>query len=103
MIFSKSAIAVVVLMLGASVQVEAHATIAPMLGLGRTPQRNDVQRPTDAKPCGNVDIASTFDTTETIAVKSDRTFSAFVQNYNAYVSFILSQRSLSLFSVTQRR
>ena len=103
MIFSKSAIAVVVLMLGASVRVEAHATIAPMLGLGRTPQRNDVQRPTDAKPCGNVDIASTFDTTETIAVKSDRTFSAFVQNYNAYVSFILSQRSLSLFSVTQRR
>lgn len=85
MFFSKSTIATIALLLSVTLQVEAHASIAPMLGLGRKPVRNDSQRPTDNKPCGNFDIANSFDSTETIAVKSDHTFSALITNFNAYV------------------
>ena len=90
MILSKSTIAAVALMLGASLQVEAHAAISPMLGLNRTPQRNDALRPSSGSPCGNVNIANTFDTSQTIPVKSDRTFQATITNFNAYVPALCS-------------
>ena len=93
MMFSKSTVAAAALLLGASMQVEAHASIQPMLGLGRTPVRNDSIRPSGGQPCGPVDIASTFDTTETIPVKSDRTFSALNTDFfSSYVRVKPSSR-----------
>lgn len=51
-----------VLLLALLAQVNAHAAVAPALGVDGTPVRSDVQRPSTAKPCGNIDVASTLDT-----------------------------------------
>jgi len=46
------------LVLALCLQVTAHAAVSPALGIQGNPTRGDVQRPTSAKPCGNVDITS---------------------------------------------
>lgn len=83
MLFSKNILAVAAVLLGAALQAHAHAAIAPELGVSGTPQRSDVQRPSTAKPCGNTNIAQTIDTSGTIALKSDGTFTATITNFNA--------------------
>ncbi|KAH9925922.1 uncharacterized protein BXZ73DRAFT_3286, partial [Epithele typhae] len=83
--FTKTVALSAVLLAAATLQAEAHATIQPMLGLTRTPVRSDAIRPSDSTPCGNVNIAQTFDTSTTIAVKADRTFTATITNFNAGV------------------
>ena len=88
MLFSKNLFAVATLLLGAALQAHAHAAIAPELGVSGTPVRSDVQRPSKAKPCGNTNIAQTIDTSGTVALNSDGTFSATITNFNAYVVFI---------------
>ncbi|KAK7031870.1 hypothetical protein R3P38DRAFT_2620261 [Favolaschia claudopus] len=56
------------LALGA-LHASAHAMPNPALGItGRALQRNDAQRPSDDKPCGNVDIASNIDKATAIPV-----------------------------------
>ncbi|KAK7007391.1 hypothetical protein R3P38DRAFT_3598094 [Favolaschia claudopus] len=58
----------ITLALGA-LHVSAHAMPSPALGItGRALQRNDAQRPSDDKPCGNVDIASNIDKATAIPV-----------------------------------
>ncbi|KAI0754373.1 hypothetical protein C8Q80DRAFT_1266015 [Daedaleopsis nitida] len=85
MLFSKNVIAAAALLLSVSLQAHAHAAISPMLGVKGTPARSDVQRPTTAKPCGSVNIAKTFDTSSTIALKANDSFAATIQNFNAGV------------------
>ncbi|KAK6977657.1 hypothetical protein R3P38DRAFT_3122709 [Favolaschia claudopus] len=52
-----------------ALHVSAHAMPNPALGItGRALQRNDAQRPSDDKPCGNVDIASNIDKAAAIPV-----------------------------------
>ncbi|KAK7031866.1 hypothetical protein R3P38DRAFT_2925967 [Favolaschia claudopus] len=52
-----------------ALHASAHAMPNPALGItGRALQRNDAQRPSDDKPCGNVDIASNIDKATAIPV-----------------------------------
>ncbi|KAI1784551.1 hypothetical protein LXA43DRAFT_1101278 [Ganoderma leucocontextum] len=82
MYFAKSFIAAAVVLLSASLGVSAHAAIAPVLGVVGTPVRNDVQRPSTAKPCGNTNIMQTFDTSGVITMRADNTFDATITNFN---------------------
>ncbi|EIN08521.1 hypothetical protein PUNSTDRAFT_103395 [Punctularia strigosozonata HHB-11173 SS5] len=80
--FVKSLITLVSV-LAVTSQVSAHAAIAPALGVSGTPVRNDVQRPSTNSPCGNVDIASTLDTSTPVQAAADGTFTATISNFNA--------------------
>ncbi|RPD69421.1 hypothetical protein L226DRAFT_442988, partial [Lentinus tigrinus ALCF2SS1-7] len=71
------------LLLSVSLQAHAHAAISPALGVKGQPQRSDVQRPSDAKPCGNINIAQNIDSSKAIQLKPDNTFSTTIQNFNA--------------------
>jgi len=71
------------LVLALSLQVHAHAAIAPALGVSGTPVRNDVQRPSTKSPCGTVDIASTLDTSTPVQAAADGTFKVTVTDFNA--------------------
>ena len=68
--------------LGLTLHVQAHAIISPALGVKGAPTRNDVQRPSQQKPCGNVNIAETIGTTQPIIAQAQGTFVANVTNFN---------------------
>ncbi|KAH7869308.1 uncharacterized protein C8R40DRAFT_1131130 [Lentinula edodes] len=70
-------------LLAISVQVNAHAAIAPALGVDGTPVRADVQRPSTASPCGTVNVASTLDTSTPVQAAADGTFTATATDFNA--------------------
>ena len=74
MFFSKTLVAAVALCLSVSLQVSAHAAIAPQLGVDGDPVRRDVLRPTNARPCGRVDIAENFDSSATIPLDANNQF-----------------------------
>ncbi|KAL0959631.1 hypothetical protein HGRIS_011333 [Hohenbuehelia grisea] len=80
--FSKSLVASVVA-LALSVQVSAHAAVSPALGVEGTPVRGNVQRPSAARPCGNINVAQTLDTSTPIAAGADGSFTVTGQNFNA--------------------
>jgi hypothetical protein len=79
--FSKSFIAPLFL-LGLASSVHAHAGVTPALGVQGTLTRNDVQRPSQNKPCGNADIAKTLDSSTAVPADAKGTFSANVLNFN---------------------
>ncbi|KZT28000.1 hypothetical protein NEOLEDRAFT_1176170 [Neolentinus lepideus HHB14362 ss-1] len=81
MFFNKSVL-VSIVAAGLSMQVSAHAIIAPALGVSGTPVRNDVQRPSANSECGNVNVASTINTSTAITMTGN-TFTATVTNFNA--------------------
>ena len=62
--------------------VNAHAAISPALGVKGTPSRNDVQRPSTNKPCGNVDIGKTLDSSTAVPADASGTFAATAINFN---------------------
>ncbi|KAJ3731369.1 hypothetical protein DFJ43DRAFT_1132504 [Lentinula guzmanii] len=70
-------------LLAISAQVNAHAAIAPALGVTGTPVRADVQRPSNASPCGTVDVASNIDTSTPVQAAADGTFTATATDFNA--------------------
>ena len=70
-------------LLAVSAQVNAHAAIAPALGVSGTPVRADVQRPSTAKPCGTVNVAQNIDSSTPIQAAADGTFTATVTDFNA--------------------
>jgi len=71
------------LLLALALRASAHAMPSPALGVKGVPVRNDVQRPSNDKPCGNVDIASNIDTSTAVPVESDGTTVMLnVTNYN---------------------
>lgn len=78
---SKSFIAYAFLLCFAT-SVSAHAAIAPALGVKGDPTRGDVQRPSTGKPCGNVDIAQTLDTSTPVTAAADGTFSPSITDFN---------------------
>jgi len=78
--FSKSLIvSVVVLLLG--LQANAHAVISPALGVSGKPVRNDAQRPSGAKPCGNANLAN-IDSSTPVKVGGNGAMSMTITNFN---------------------
>ncbi|KAH9050869.1 hypothetical protein EDB83DRAFT_2226600 [Lactarius deliciosus] len=63
--------------------VNAHALISPALGVKGNGTRKDTQRPSTDKPCGKINIAQSIDTSTTIALAADGTFSPSITNTNA--------------------
>jgi hypothetical protein len=62
--------------------VNAHAAIAPALGIKGNPTRNDVQSFSAGSPCGNVDIAKSLDTSTPVLASANGTFSPNVTSFN---------------------
>jgi hypothetical protein len=60
MMFSTTLTSAAVL-LSLALHVSAHVMALPALGVTGSPVRNDAQRLSTAKPCGNTDIASNLD------------------------------------------
>ncbi|KAI0714452.1 hypothetical protein C8T65DRAFT_738700 [Cerioporus squamosus] len=83
MFFSKSLIAAAALCLSMSLEAHAHAAISPALGVQGTPARNDVQRPSTAKPCGNINVAQTIDSSTAVTAATNGSFAATITNFNA--------------------
>jgi len=83
MFTNKSVLACASIFLALAAQTSAHAIPNPALGVKGTPQRSDVQRPSTASPCGNVNIASNLDTSTAVAAAADGTVTFQVQNFNA--------------------
>ncbi|KAH9921249.1 uncharacterized protein BXZ73DRAFT_51960 [Epithele typhae] len=81
MLFSKTLLTFTAI-LGAALQAHAHAAVSPVLGVSGTAARSDVQRPSNQKPCGKMDVASAFDSSDAIPVASDGTFTAMITNFN---------------------
>ncbi len=79
--FSKSFIAPL-FFLALTSSVNAHAAVAPALGVQGTPVRSDVQRPSTANPCGNVNIAQNLDSSTAVPADANGTFSATALNFN---------------------
>jgi hypothetical protein len=70
-------------LLGFMTSVNAHAAIDPALGVkGGNASRSDVQRPSTAKPCGNVNIAQTLDSSTTVAANANGSFSPSITDFN---------------------
>ena len=79
--FSKSIIAPLFL-LALTSSVNAHAAVAPALGVKGNPARSDVQRPSQAKPCGNIDIAQNLDTSTAVNANANGSFAASITDFN---------------------
>jgi len=84
MLFSRIPIAIA-LFFGLALQVQAHAVINPALGVKGQPTRNNVQRPSTAKPCGTVNIQQTLGTTTPVTANAQGLFSTTITNFNAGV------------------
>lgn len=61
--------------------VNAHAAIAPALGVKGAPTLSDVQEPSSSSPCGNVDISDNLDTSTVAAAAAGGQFSIDVTNF----------------------
>jgi hypothetical protein len=71
-----------------SVQAHAHAGISPALGVNKAQlARSDVQRPSAAQPCGNVNIAQKLDSSTPVNAAADGSFTATVTDFNPSVAF----------------
>jgi hypothetical protein len=79
----KSVLACASILFALAAQTSAHAIPSPALGVKGAPARSDVQRPSTAKPCGNIDPATTLDTSTAIPVAADGTVTMSVVNFNA--------------------
>ena len=82
MLFTKNLFALTTLLVAGALRAHGHAAIVPELGVSGTPVRNDVQRPRNNKPCGKTDIASNFDTSGSLLLDSDNTFTTNITNFN---------------------
>ena len=80
--FSKSFIAPIIL-LALTSSVNAHAAVSPALAVNGAPVRNDVQRPSSAEPCGNVNIAQNLDSSTPVQALANGTFSPSIADFNA--------------------
>jgi hypothetical protein len=79
--FSKSLIAPIFL-LALTSSVNAHAGVSPALGVKGNLARSDVQRPSQAKPCGNIDIAQNLDTSTAVNANGNGSFAASITDFN---------------------
>jgi len=75
-----------VLLLGLCLQVSAHATVAPVLGVQGVPTRGDVKRPDTADPCGaGVKISSDFDNSTAVIADATGSFKVNATSFNGGV------------------
>lgn len=79
--FSKSFIAPIFL-LALTSSVNAHAGITPALGVKGNLARSDVQRPSTAQPCGNINIAQNLDTSTAVNADASGNFLPSITNFN---------------------
>jgi hypothetical protein len=71
--------------LALAVQVSAHAAINPALGVSAAKAvRNDVQRPSGNKPCGNTNIAQNIDSSTAVTADASGAFTVSIENFNGY-------------------
>ncbi|THV07948.1 hypothetical protein K435DRAFT_772282 [Dendrothele bispora CBS 962.96] len=70
------------LFLALTTQVNAHALIAPALGVNGNGARSDVQRPSGNNACGNVNVAQTIGSSTPVQAAADGTFTTTVTNFN---------------------
>ncbi|KAH9926338.1 uncharacterized protein BXZ73DRAFT_78835, partial [Epithele typhae] len=70
----KSLLATTTVALSVSLNAHAHAIITPALGVSGTAVRADVQRPSTSAPCGEVDVASAFATSNAATLGADGSF-----------------------------
>lgn len=82
MAFSNTFFAFILVLLALSFQVQGHALITPALGVKGKGVINDVQRPSDNKPCGNVDIGKNLDSSTTANAAADGSFTFTVTSFN---------------------
>ncbi|KAJ7083596.1 hypothetical protein B0H15DRAFT_911550 [Mycena belliarum] len=80
---SKSVLACASIFLALAAQTSAHAIPTVPLGVKGAPKRNDVQRPSNGKPCGNVNPANTLDSSTAVPANADGTVNISVVNFNA--------------------
>jgi len=74
-----------VLIMGLLAQVNAHAAVAPALGVAGTPVRNDVKRPNTANPCGaGVNVATALDSSTAVAAGAGGAINLSAINFNGY-------------------
>lgn len=71
------------LVLALCLQVTAHAGVSPALGVQGSLTRGEVQRPTAAKPCGNVDIASKISSSTPVLADASGSFKVDATSFNA--------------------
>lgn len=90
------------ILLAIAFQVQAHAAIAPALGVSGNPKRSDAKRPSNSSPCGQgVNIAGQINQSTAINAAADGSFTATVTNFNGYVA-ILGMDKRVLISASQR-
>jgi len=77
--FSESFITLIILAWTSS--VNAQAVIAPALGIKGIPTIDDVQKPSSSSPCGNIDIAKTFDISTVATASAQGEFSVNVTSF----------------------
>ena len=80
--FFKSLIAPIFL-LALTSSVNAHAVVAPALGVKGNPARSDVQRPSQAKPCGNINITQNLDNSTAVNVNAKGIFTANITGFDS--------------------
>lgn len=85
--FAKAWTSIVVL-LAVSLEVHAHAAVAPVLGKGSAaPIRADAKLPLKIAPCGlGVKVASALGQSTPIQAAADGTITATITNFNGSVS-----------------
>ncbi|KAJ3567666.1 hypothetical protein NP233_g6208 [Leucocoprinus birnbaumii] len=73
------------ILLVASLEVHAHAAVAPVLGLASAaPKRRDVKRPNNIRPCGlGVNVAQALAKSTPVQAAADGTFTVTATNFNA--------------------
>jgi len=75
-----------VLVLALCLQVNAHATVAPVMGVQGNPSRGDVKRPGAADPCGTrVNITSEFNSSTAVTADTTGSFKVNATSYNGGV------------------
>jgi hypothetical protein len=82
--FSKSVLLFGAVLAFSAVDVAAHAAINPALGVKATAVRNDVQRPSNNKPCGNAALTA-IDTSTAVTADASGSFTVDVENFNGLV------------------
>ncbi|KAH8702833.1 hypothetical protein GQ44DRAFT_631182 [Phaeosphaeriaceae sp. PMI808] len=79
--FSKSALLFSVILAFSAIEVSAHAAINPALGVKGAATRNDAQRPSNNKPCGNSALTA-IDTSTAVTADASGSFTVDIQNFN---------------------
>lgn len=70
-------------LLALCLQVSAHASVVPVLGVSGTPSRADVKRPNSADPCGaGVNIISQLDSSMAVAADATGSFKVNATSFN---------------------